>query len=297
VDAADGIVAVPAAASDEAGGGGFVVAPASSRTGRAAPVAPVAVASRAGGEICVSVGGVSGGASGFRAGLRLKRSNIGERQGPRLDGRHAGKLQFYRSMARRPALGPPPRPASPPHRIRIIGGRHRGRHVRVPDVEGLRPTPDRVRETLFNWLGQDLTGAATLDLYAGSGVLTLEALSRGATLAVAVDRHPGLVRALGAAAQTVQATGIETHVDDALRYLARETRVFDVVFLDPPFADDPWPALFAALSRVVAPRGRVYAEAGRALEPPPSWRTVRHARAGQVHYHLLAPAPAPCDES
>ena len=86
-------------------------------------------------------------------------------------------------------------------------------------------------------------------------------------------------------------------LDDALRYLARETRVFDVVFLDPPFADDPWSALFAALPRVVAAHGRVYAEAGRPLEPPPSWRTVRHARAGQVHYHLLAPAPAPCDES
>ena len=199
-------------------------------------------------------------------------------------------------MARRPALEPPRRPASPPHRIRIIGGRHRGRYVRVPDADGLRPTPDRVRETLFNWLGQDLTGAATLDLYAGSGVLTLEALSRGAVLGVAVDRHPALVRALRAAAQALGATGIETHVDDTLRYVARETRVFDVVFLDPPFADDPWSALFAALPRVVARHGRVYAEAGRPLEPPPSWRTVRHARAGHVHYHLLAPAPLPCDE-
>jgi 16S rRNA (guanine966-N2)-methyltransferase len=200
-------------------------------------------------------------------------------------------------MARRPALDPPRRPSAVPHRIRIIGGRHRGRYVRVPDAPELRPTPDRVRETLFNWLGQDLTGAATLDLYAGSGVLTLEAVSRGATLAVAVDRDPARMRALRAMAGTLGATGVETHADDALRYLAHETRVFDVVFLDPPFADDPWNALFAALPRRVAASGRVYAEAGRLLEPPPPWRTLRHARAGHVHYHLLAAAPAPCDGS
>jgi 16S rRNA (guanine966-N2)-methyltransferase len=201
-------------------------------------------------------------------------------------------------MARRPALEPPRRRTpSAPHCIRIIGGRHRGRYVRVPDAPDLRPTPDRVRETLFNWLGQDLAGATTLDLYAGSGVLTLEAVSRGAALAVAVDRNPSLVRALRAAAETLGATGIETHIDDALRYLAHETRVFDVVFLDPPFADDPWRALFAALPGVLTASSRVYAEAGRLLEPPPPWRTLRHARAGHVHYHLLAPAPAPCDES
>ncbi|MGE5170522.1 MAG: 16S rRNA (guanine(966)-N(2))-methyltransferase RsmD [Rudaea sp.] len=201
-------------------------------------------------------------------------------------------------MPRRPALEPPRRrPSGAPQRIRIIGGRHRGRYVRVLEAPDLRPTPDRVRETLFNWLGQDLTGAATLDLYAGSGVLTLEASSRGATLAVAVDRNPPLARAVRAAAAALGATGVETYADDALRYLARESRVFDVVFLDPPFADDPWDALFAALPRVVGANGRVYAEAGHCLEPPPPWRTLRHARAGHVHYHLLAPAPAPCDES
>ena len=83
-----------------------------------------------------------------------------------------------------------------PNRVRIIGGRHRGRVLRFPGVPGLRPTPDRVRETLFNWLGQDLTGRATLEPYAGSGALSLEALSRGAALAVAVDREPALVHAL-----------------------------------------------------------------------------------------------------
>jgi 16S rRNA (guanine(966)-N(2))-methyltransferase RsmD len=181
--------------------------------------------------------------------------------------------------------------------VRIIGGRHRGRSIPVLDVPGLRPTPDRVRETLFNWLGQDLSGASTLDLYAGSGALSLEAQSRGAARSVAVDRNPALIRALKAAAQTLGLTGIETHVDDALRYLATETRRFDVVFLDPPFADDPWDRLFAALPDRLAPDGRIYAEAARRLEVPAGFELLRHGQAGNVHYHLLAHehalAPAP----
>lgn len=175
-----------------------------------------------------------------------------------------------------------------PHRIRIIGGRHRGRLIPVPDAPGLRPTPDRVRETLFNWLGQDLTGARTLDLYAGTGALTLEALSRGAALAVAVDRNPALVRALAACAQTIGELPLETHVEDALLYVAREERRFDVAFLDPPFAADPWDALFDAVAARMNAGGFVYAEAGRSLAPPSGWELVRHARAGGVHYHLLA---------
>jgi len=177
--------------------------------------------------------------------------------------------------------------ASSAQRVRIIGGRFRGRVVRFPKSHGLRPTPDRVRETLFNWLGQDLSGLATFDLYAGSGALTLEALSRGAALAVAVDRDPALVAAISATALTFGATGLEAHAADARAYLARETRKFDVIFLDPPFADDPWPWLLpACVPRVVA-SGFVYAEAGRALEPPPPLALHRRSRAGQVHYHLF----------
>lgn len=177
------------------------------------------------------------------------------------------------------------------HRLRIIGGRHRGRPIRVPDIAGVRPTPDRVRETLFNWLGQDLTGAATLDLYAGTGALTLEAQSRGAAWSVAIDRNASLIRALGETAESMGIAGIETHVDDALRYVRRETRRFDVVFLDPPFADDPWNALLPVLEPRLAANARVYAEAGRALEPPPGFELLRHGRAGNVHYHLLARTP------
>jgi 16S rRNA (guanine966-N2)-methyltransferase len=180
-----------------------------------------------------------------------------------------------------------------PNRIRIIGGRHRGRRIPVPVAPGVRPTPDRVRETLFNWLGQDLTGATTLDLYAGTGALTLEALSRGARLSVAVDRNRNLVAALREAADAIGIDGLETHADDALHYLAREARPFDVIFLDPPFSDDPWAALWGLLSRRLGEDGRVYAEAGHRLAPPSGWEMLRHAKAGHVHYHLLAlAAPA-----
>ena len=175
-----------------------------------------------------------------------------------------------------------------PHRIRIIGGRHRGRQVPVVSAPGLRPTPDRVRETLFNWLGQDLTGATTLDLYAGTGVLTLEALSRGAARSVAIDRNPALIRALADLARTMGELALEAHVDDALRFARTERRRFDVVFADPPFGEDPWDELFAAIAPRVASGGYVYAEAGRLLEPPAAYDVVRHARAGGVHYHLLA---------
>lgn len=174
-------------------------------------------------------------------------------------------------------------------RVRIIGGRHRGRIVRFPAKPGLRPTPDRVRETLFNWLGQDLEGRTTLEPFAGSGVLSLEALSRGATLAVAVDRDRKAVQALEATAAEFGASGLEAHVADAHRYLERETRKFDVVFLDPPFADAGWDALLAAAAARLAPEGLIYAEAGRAIAPPAGLALVREGRAGQVHYHLLAP--------
>jgi 16S rRNA (guanine966-N2)-methyltransferase len=133
-----------------------------------------------------------------------------------------------------------------------------------------------------------LTGAATLDLYAGTGVLTLEALSRGAALGVAVDRNAALVRAIGEAARSIGAAGLETHVDDAIRYLQRESRQFDVVFVDPPYAESPWDAIFAALPARMTEQGLVYAESGRRLQPPAAFDVIRHARAGSVHYHLVA---------
>ena len=178
-------------------------------------------------------------------------------------------------------------PSSRAQRVRIVGGRHRGRVIRFPAVAGLRPTPDRVRETLFNWLGQDLTGLRTLDLFCGTGALSLEALSRGAVLAVAVDRNPALIRAVEATAAAMGVDGLETHVADAQAFLARESRKFDVVFLDPPFDSDSWPALLPRSVAALSPGGFVYAEASRPLDAPEGAVVWRHARAGQVHYHLM----------
>ncbi len=166
----------------------------------------------------------------------------------------------------------------------------RGRVVRFPPLPGVRPTPDRVRETLFNWLGQRLDGKACLDLYAGTGALSLEAASRGASLAVAVERQHPLADALRATGVAFGAAALEVHCADARAYLARETRDFDVIFLDPPFAEDPWSWLLPACAARLAPQGRIYAEAAREITPDPGLSVVRHDRAGQVHYHLLARA-------
>ena len=198
---------------------------------------------------------------------------------------NSSALPFCRS----PTSLPSPRP----HRIRIIGGRQRGRIIRFPAVPELRPTPDRVRETLFNWLGQDLSGRRTLDLYCGTGVLSLEALSRGAALAVAVDRNPTLIRAVETVATSFGATGLEARVADAHTFLGRESRSFDVVFLDPPFGSDPWTWLLPRSIVLLSPGGVVYAEADHDLLPPPGAITWRHARAGQVHYHLMRAVAAP----
>jgi 16S rRNA (guanine(966)-N(2))-methyltransferase RsmD len=178
-------------------------------------------------------------------------------------------------------------PSNPANRVRIIGGAWRSRIVHFAGGDELRPTPDRVRETLFNWLGQDMTGKRCLDLYAGTGVLSFEAGSRGAALAVVVDRRRAAIAAIAAAKATLGADALELHVADARAFIARESRPFDVVFLDPPFRDDPWDWLLPASEARLAPGGYVYAEAGRAIRPPAGLTTWRSDRAGQVHYHLF----------
>jgi 16S rRNA (guanine966-N2)-methyltransferase len=179
------------------------------------------------------------------------------------------------------------------NKLRIIGGRWRGRRVGFPSVPGLRPTPDRVRETLFNWLGQDLAGAKTLDLFAGSGALTLEALSRGAALGVAVDRHAGVVGKLAANGVALGATALETHCADAASFLARETRSFDVIFLDPPFGGADWEALIPAVAARLTSFGMVYVEAPATIDAPRGLEVWRSDKAGRVHYHLLRRADDP----
>ena len=177
--------------------------------------------------------------------------------------------------------------------VRIIGGRLRGSKLRVPEVAGLRPTPDRVRETLFNWLGQDLQGLRCLDLYAGSGALGLEAASRGAARVDMVERNPLLARALLDACRRLQADAVQVHEADALQFAStRAPASYDVVFVDPPFAQaGAHEQALAQAARVLAPHGRVYLEAADAASlrrwVEPGWEVLRSARAGQVHYALL----------
>lgn len=189
-------------------------------------------------------------------------------------------------MNRRPAK---PVPARPPGVVRIIGGDWRGTKLPVAEREGLRPTADRVRETLFNWLQPVLPGARVLDLFAGTGALGLEALSRGAREAVLVERDPALAAALrqvvaklpgGDRAQVVCA--------DALGWLRDAPDGFDLAFVDPPFAGGLWRPALAALD------GRLAAEAWLYVEAPPDadadpgtrWRPHREGRTREVRYAL-----------
>ncbi len=193
------------------------------------------------------------------------------------------------------------RPARPgagtSHRVRIIGGAWRRTPLSVPDVDGLRPSPDRVRETLFNWLGQDLTGLRCLDLFAGTGALGLEAASRGAGRVLLVERDR---RALAAIAQTLarlDAPQVRVQASDALTALegARATgERFDVVFLDPPFRQGWIERVLPRLGALLEHPAWLYVESESALAPDvparligPGCEMVRHGRAGQVFYHLV----------
>lgn len=175
-----------------------------------------------------------------------------------------------------------------PHQVRIIGGQWRRSVLPVADKPGLRPTPDRVRETLFNWLGQDLTGWRVLDAFAGSGALGFEAASRGAAEVLLVEQDPSLVRSLDASRERLKAAGLRVQRGDALGVLRGARARWELVLLDPPFdAGLAPPALLAAAGAVV-PGGWVYLENGEAPpEPPAGLRLHRHGRAGAVHYALF----------
>lgn len=185
--------------------------------------------------------------------------------------------------------------------VRIIGGAWRGRKIRFPPLPGLRPTPDRVRETLFNWLAPSLAGARCLDLFAGSGALGLEALSRGAAQVVFVDSVPAVTRHLAGTATALAQGRAQVVTSDARRWLAGTPQGFDVAFLDPPFCSGLLDGALAALSRPgwLNPGALVYVECPAAVSEPPlpaGWRLYRSGRAGEVGYHLAAVAgPAPGD--
>ncbi|WP_298135423.1 16S rRNA (guanine(966)-N(2))-methyltransferase RsmD [Acidiferrobacter sp.] len=178
--------------------------------------------------------------------------------------------------------------------MRLIGGRWRRRLLAFPAVPGLRPTPDRVRETLFNWLAPWLAGARCLDLFAGTGALGLEALSRGAAAATLVDSHPAVVAALQ---ENCERLGCEASIvaSEACGYVATQgPATFDIIFLDPPFAGSLLTdALTLILARgILAPAGFIYIEsaASGGFELPAGLLWHRHSRAGHVAFGLAARA-------
>ncbi|MCD9029417.1 16S rRNA (guanine(966)-N(2))-methyltransferase RsmD [Luteimonas sp. BDR2-5] len=183
-----------------------------------------------------------------------------------------------------------------PGKVRIIGGQWRGTRLDVPDVRGLRPTSDRARETLFNWLQPVLPGARVLDLFAGTGALGLEAVSRGARSALLVERDPALAAALAAtAARLPGGEAVEVRRGDALQLLAGPagstlpgSPPFDIAFVDPPFADALWPAVLAALPAVLQADAWLYLEspAERPAVPGPGWQLHRELRARESHNAL-----------
>jgi len=175
--------------------------------------------------------------------------------------------------------------------VRIIGGVWRSRILKFPDAVDLRPTPDRVRETLFNWLGANLAGAACLDLFAGSGALGFEALSRGAGSVVMVENNTVALRALRENATKLSAGNAIIVRGDALEFARGARSRFDVVFVDPPYRLGLQAAALGLVAGLLVEDGRVYVESDAVIEPSGGWAVVKHARAGRVHFHLLEREP------
>ena len=177
--------------------------------------------------------------------------------------------------------------------LRIIAGRHRGRRLQFPAGVDIRPTPDRVRETLFNWLQPRIEQARVLDLFAGSGALGLEALSRGAAHVTFVEKDRRAAAAIEAVTREWGEAGAQVSCTGALEWLAtnRALPPFDIVFLDPPYDSDLLEAAATALAGRLAADARLYLER-RARDPLPAlpggWKELRAGRAGEVGYHLFA---------
>jgi len=183
---------------------------------------------------------------------------------------------------------PAPRPG-PPREVRLIGGDWKRSKLPVADKPGLRPTPDRVRETLFNWLGQRLDGWRVLDAFAGSGALGLEAASRGAAEVVLLERDAALAHGLAGTAARLKATTVRVENADALAWMRRAaTGRFDLVLLDPPFGAGLHELAVSAASPLLTDAGWLYVESD---QPWPAehqaWQVWRQSRAGAVHFALL----------
>ncbi|MEQ1517357.1 MAG: 16S rRNA (guanine(966)-N(2))-methyltransferase RsmD [Usitatibacteraceae bacterium] len=179
------------------------------------------------------------------------------------------------------------------NRVRIIGGTWRSRVIEFPDVEGLRPTANRVRETLFNWLGQTLHDKRCLDLFAGSGALGFEAASRGASESVMLEVNAAAIAALKANQQKLDASTCRIVPMDALKFIESGREKFDIIFIDPPFTSGLMATLLARLQKNLLDGGLLYAEWGAPIADVlaeianPQWEIVKQGRAGAVHCALL----------
>lgn len=175
--------------------------------------------------------------------------------------------------------------------IRINAGVWRSRLIKFRNAEGLRPTPDRVRQTLFNWLGQDLTGKTCLDLFAGTAVLGFEALSRNAKGVVIIEKTPAVYTTILENKATLKADNAQVLNIDAIKFLAKNQQKFDVIFLDPPYHQGWLEQVFPELPAHLNAEGLVYAEAEYALNGADIlgaiWQVVKQSKAGNVYYHLL----------
>ncbi|MFN3568749.1 MAG: 16S rRNA (guanine(966)-N(2))-methyltransferase RsmD [Polaromonas sp.] len=190
------------------------------------------------------------------------------------------------------------RKSVPPGEIRIIGGQYKRTKLPVPDKPGLRPTPDRVRETLFNWLGQDLSGWRCIDVFAGTGALGFEAASRGAAAVLLCEQDAALVARLKALQLKLQAGMVQVERGDGIALLRRQTPGSQqLVFLDPPFDSPLFEGALKAAAHAVAEPGYVYLEAPRAWDDEAlaafGLKLYRSGKAGAVHFHLLVRAGVP----
>lgn len=174
-------------------------------------------------------------------------------------------------------------------RIRITGGEWRSRLVQVADAPGLRPTPDRVRETLFNWLGQDLRGFSCLDAFAGSGILGFEAASRGADYVALVEASRQAFARLRKNAAGFACPRLDLFCCDTLKFAAPDARRFDLILLDPPYHQGWLERILPRLEVWASPAALLYAEAEKPLTRLGRWKVTRQGRAGQVFFHLLEP--------
>ncbi|CAM8363653.1 COG0742 N6-adenine-specific methylase [Candidatus Methylopumilus universalis] len=173
------------------------------------------------------------------------------------------------------------------NQVKIIGGEWKRKNISFIDSPGLRPTPGRVRETLFNWLEQDLTGKVCLDLFSGSGVIGFESLSRGAKNVVMIEKSPHVFKMIQENQKLLQADGAVLQLTDALAFLEKNTTKFDIIFCDPPFNESWEGKLFPQLANHLAEDGLIYFESEASIKEYNVFNIAKKRKAGNVFYHLV----------